>query len=72
MPISNQTMKSIAFDATKQCCWCGCDNTKGTKGYAGERCCPTCGFGGDGEADVPCMFYKLIRTLTMKQEGKNT
>lgn len=49
------------FNATRQCCWCGSDNTSGTVGYAGERDCPRCGWGGDGEPDVPCMFYKLVR-----------
>ena len=47
------------FTTARQCCWCGSDNTKGAVGYAGERGCLTCGWGGDGEPDVPCMFYKI-------------
>jgi hypothetical protein len=42
-----------------QCAWCGSNNRSGTIGYGGERTCPTCGWGGDGEPDVPCMFYKV-------------
>lgn len=54
----------IPFSATRQCCWCGSDNTRGSVGYAGERMCPKCGWGGDGERDVPCMFYKLAQPPT--------
>jgi hypothetical protein len=49
------------FDPRRQCHWCGSDNLDRTPGYAGERQCLTCGWGGEGEPDVPCMFYKLIR-----------
>ena len=52
---------TIPFSTKRQCSWCGSDNTKGTVGYAGERSCPTCGCGGEGSPDVPCMFYKLAR-----------
>lgn len=55
------TRAAIAFDPRKQCCWCGTDNQKGVNGYGGERCCSTCGWGGEGEPDVPCMFYKIVR-----------
>jgi hypothetical protein len=47
------------FDPTKQCHWCGSADLDTTLGYAGERACRVCGWGGDGEPDVPCMFYKL-------------
>lgn len=53
--------KFPTFDATKQCCWCGNDNTKGIVGYGGERSCDVCGWGGDGDKDVPCMYYKLVK-----------
>jgi hypothetical protein len=55
-PNGNQMM----FSAARQCHWCGADNTGGVGGYAGERSCPKCGWGGNGEPDVPCMFYKII------------
>ncbi len=51
----------VPFNPRRQCCWCGGDNTSGPRGYAGERACPTCGWGGQGESDVPCMFYKIAR-----------
>jgi hypothetical protein len=46
------------FDFSKQCCFCGADNTDGVAGYAGERTCSTCGKGGYGEPDEPRMAYK--------------
>ena len=49
------------FDPRRQCHWCGSANFRSVTGYAGERQCLTCGWGGDGEPDVPCMFYKLVR-----------
>jgi len=45
------------FDFSTQCCFCGADNTDGCIGYAGERTCSTCGFGGNGEPDKPRMAY---------------
>lgn len=58
-------LQRIMFDPRRQCCWCGSDNFRSVTGYAGERQCLTCGWGGDGEPDVPCMFYKLLnRSLT--------
>lgn len=51
---------ALAFDPRKQCHWCGSDNLDPTPGYGGERSCLTCGWGGDGEPDVPCMFYKMV------------
>jgi hypothetical protein len=51
----------MSFDHSKQCHWCGGANLDRTPGYAGECQCLTCGWGGSGEKDVPCMFYKLIR-----------
>jgi hypothetical protein len=59
----------LQFDPRRQCCWCGSDNTAGTEGYAGERGCPVCGWGGEGEADVPCMYYKLARPPTRDKRG---
>jgi hypothetical protein len=56
------------FDPRRQCCWCGSANFRTVTGYAGERQCLTCGWGGDGEPDVPCMFYKLIRRT--EREGQ--
>lgn len=56
---------TIIFNPRKQCHWCGSDNTKGTGGYAGEPSCPTCGWGGSGEPDVPCMFYKIVQKIDM-------
>ena len=55
-------MTAPSFNPHRQCCWCGSDNRKGAVGYAGERACPTCGWGGDGAPDVPCMFYKIVKT----------
>jgi hypothetical protein len=52
------------FDFSKQCCFCGANNEKGTVGYGGERCCPTCGKGGDGEPDEAWMAYKSIVAKT--------
>lgn len=52
---------TLPFSASRQCCWCGSDNRWGVPGYGGERSCPTCGWGGNGEPDVPCMFYKLVK-----------
>ncbi len=43
---------------TAQCCFCGSDNRNGLVGYAGERVCPSCGKGGNGEPDEPQMAYK--------------
>ena len=57
------------FDPCRQCHWCGSDNTGGTTGYAGERGCPTCGWGGDGAPDVPCMFYKLAHATPPRPDG---
>ena len=58
---------SVPFDAHKQCCFCGAYNENDVVGYGGERCCSTCGFGGEGEPDVPCMFYKVNRQPNEKQ-----
>ena len=55
-------MSEPPFSATRQCCWCGSDNRDGTVGYAGERTCRVCSWGGDGAPDVPCMFYKIAET----------
>ena len=52
-------MKETVFSPFLQCAWCGSDNRGGAVGYGGERSCPTCGWGGEGEPDVPCMFYKV-------------
>ena len=49
------------FDPRRQCHWCGSANFRSVTGYAGERQCLTCDWGGDGEPDVPCMFYKLVQ-----------
>jgi hypothetical protein len=57
--VARAKVRPSEFSASRQCCWCGSDNRAGIVGYAGERHCPTCGWGGDGEPDVPCMFYKL-------------
>ena len=51
---------SPPFDPGKQCHWCGGTKLDSIVGYGGERQCRTCGWGGDGEPDVPCMFYKLV------------
>ncbi len=59
--IARHTVSAPVFSATKQCCWCGSDNRNGVVGYAGERGCLVCGWGGEGDPDVPCMFYKLVR-----------
>jgi len=56
----------IPFDATRQCCWCGSNNEAGAVGYGGERQCLVCGWGGDGEPDVPCMFYRVVGWLAGK------
>lgn len=61
--------KAAPFDPRKQCCFCGNDNRKDIIGYAGERCCSTCGWGGDGEPDVPCMFYKIVRDPLQPRNG---
>jgi hypothetical protein len=61
--------QTTAFRATRQCCWCGSDNRKGAIGYGGERACPTCGWGGDGEPDVPCMFYKIAAVKGLGHAG---
>ncbi len=61
-----QTPAIVPFSAKRQCCWCGNDNRNGVPGYAGERGCPTCGWGGNGERDVPCMFYKLVERADVK------
>jgi hypothetical protein len=50
------------FDFSKQCCFCGANNEKGDVGYAGERVCPKCHKGGDGEPDTVNMFYKVYST----------
>ena len=49
------------FSAKDQCSFCGSRYLSSTAGYGGERPCLTCGCGGDGEPDVPCMYYKLAR-----------
>lgn len=54
----------MKFDPGKQCHWCGSERLSTTIGYAGERQCLVCGWGGDGEPDVPCMFYKIAGQLT--------
>lgn len=56
----------IKFDAAKQCCWCGGTKLDRVAGYAGERRCLTCGWGGDGESDVPCMYYKLVASTAVE------
>ena len=61
-------VEAAAFDGTKQCHWCG-NSRLGVAGYAGERQCLTCGWGGDGEPDVPCMFYRITRPLPAGPEG---
>lgn len=62
-------MTEPTFNATRQCCWCASDNRQGVVGYGGERSCPTCGWGGDGEPDVPCMAYKTwARAEPQKQK----
>ena len=48
----------VEFDFATRCCFCGADNRDGTRGYAGERTCSTCGKGGFGEPDEPEMAYK--------------
>ena len=40
-------------------------------GYAGERECGVCGHGGDGEADLPHMFYKHGPLLSSSKEEKS-
>lgn len=47
----------MAFDFKRQCCFCGANNESDPVGYAGERCCRTCGKGGDGEPDELVMAY---------------
>jgi hypothetical protein len=49
---------TTSFDFKRQCCFCGANNEKGVVGYAGERSCPKCGKGGDGEPDEKNMAYK--------------
>ncbi len=46
------------FDTSKQCCFCGENNERDPVGYAGERCCHSCGKGGNGEPDEPIMAYR--------------
>lgn len=46
------------FDTGKQCCFCGENNEDAPVGYAGERCCGACGWGGQGERDNQEMAYK--------------
>jgi hypothetical protein len=46
------------FDISKQCCFCGMINESDPIGYAGERCCHSCGKGGHGEPDEYVMAYK--------------
>ena len=48
----------MAFDFSSWCCFCGSDNHLDARGYAGERCCSTCGKGGFGEPDEEKMAYK--------------
>lgn len=52
---------ALLFDPGKQCHWCGSSNLDTTAGYGGERACRACGWGGNGEPDVPCMFYKMVQ-----------
>jgi hypothetical protein len=49
------------------CCWCGSTNLDSAVGYGGERACRVCGWGGNGEPDVPCMFYKLVQLRPAEQ-----
>lgn len=49
---------SEAFSFSKQCCFCGFDNSEHSWGYAGERPCSVCFRGGNGEPDLPFMAYK--------------
>lgn len=56
----------MSFDFGSQCCFCGANNEKGEVGYAGERSCPKCGKGGEGEPDEKYMAYKSII-----KEGQN-
>jgi hypothetical protein len=49
----------MTFNVSKQCCFCGKNNEKDPIGYAGERCCSSCGKGGNGEPDEPIMAYKI-------------
>jgi hypothetical protein len=44
------------FHPHTHCCHCGQDNRHGTSGYAGERVCPHCGLGGEGEYTRPDAF----------------
>ena len=46
------------FDVGRQCCFCGANNERKPRGYAGERTCGECGMGGYGEPDSPDMYYK--------------
>jgi hypothetical protein len=46
------------FDIGQQCCFCGSNNRNEPYGYAGERCCSKCGYGGEGEKDFAFMAYK--------------
>jgi hypothetical protein len=48
----------VIFDFARQCCFCGANNENGEVGYGGERACPTCGKGGDGEPDEKYMAYR--------------
>ena len=42
-------------DFNGRCFFCGADNQNGAVGYAGERCCNTCGQGGYGEFSAAVM-----------------
>jgi hypothetical protein len=57
------------FDIRKQCCFCGANNEHEVRGYAGERECRSCGHGGDGEPDLPVMFYKTATVVAPPTES---
>ena len=60
--LASREARVVTFHSHLQCHWCGGFKLSRTPGYAGERQCLTCGWGGDGESDVPCMFYKIAKS----------
>ncbi len=63
-------VRAPTFSPARQCHWCGGSKLDSVHGYAGERRCLTCGWGGDGEPDVPCMYYKIIRQPEVRSDGQ--
>ena len=55
---SIEVIEKKEFDFSRQCCFCGEDNSNDPRGYAGERCCSHCNMGGFGEPDLEYMAYE--------------